>query len=307
MGWADSLKWWDGSSWRSSIFKPTAAFIAVGTQSTVTTITSIPTSVNGSASFTISGTVKTTGGANVTNGSAQLQVSTNGGTTWGNSVIGAATITAGVFTFTGVTEAGTYQWRVAYTAGAGFTNSTSAAKTVTRKVLTTYTKTYSANGSASYTGSGTKRTVSECYQGFFSSNNGRQKSVITFPTTPATDLAGANSIQKVELYLNFQHWGPDNGGTACVRKHSATSVPASWPPSGLGTDDDQTAWSTKTGAKWCDLASISGITTLSNWTGGSIRGFALVAPSDATEYYGYCAGNGQTGEPQLRITYDKWV
>jgi hypothetical protein len=303
------LKYWDGAKWRPDPYLPAITLNAAGNLNTVTAITSIPTSVAPGATFTISGTVKTTGGANATTGTVQLQYSVVVGVWEDYST--SMSITAGVFSKTGVTQTTGRLWRASYTAGAGFNDSYSSIKTVTTSTLTTLIATYNTNGTRSYRGDGSNRGTAEIYQGYFDSTNDQQRSVICFPTSIASDLTGAYDIQKVELYLDCLHWGNSSGGTAVVRSHSNTSVPGTWGGvTGLSSDDDRTAWSSKSGSKWCDISqgiNSPQILTLSNWTSGAIRGVALYAGSNAAEYYGYFAGNGQANEPKLRITYRKYV
>lgn len=307
------LKVWDGAGWVSDPIPQSITLNYPGggvDLNTVTSITSVPSSVTPTDVFSISGTVKTTAGANATTGSVQLSYSITGGVSWVDYST-PMTISAGTFSKTGVSQSTGRLWRALYTAGVGFNDSYSAVKTVTNKVLTSFTKTYSCNATRSYDGDGSNRGSDEIYQGYISSVHDRQRSIICFPTTVASDLTGAYDIQSVELYLKCLHWGPDSGGTAVVRSHSETSPPSTWGGvSGLSSDDDRTAWSSKTGAKWCDVSqgiNSPQILTVNNWVTGTIRGLALYPTSDATEYYGYFAGNGQSGEPQLRITYRKYV
>lgn len=132
--------------------------------------------------------------------------------------------------------------------------------------------------------------------------------MITFPTTIDADLAGAVDITKLEVYLNALHWGPGNGGTARIRTHSNTSVPSTWSGVDYSSGYVDVSWSTKTGAKWCNLTEATSWLTPGEWSGTPTRrGIALYYGATDTEYYGYFAGNGETGEPQLRITYRKYV
>lgn len=274
--------------------------ITGGLQSTVTVITSIPSSVASGASFSASGTVKTPAGANITNGTVQMQY--NSGSGWQNRG-SAASVTAGTFTCTGLSQtSASLSWRALYTPGSGNAGSNSATKTVKATTVQTYTKTYPCIGSASYQQGGSMRSgVSEAYQGYYSSTNGNQRSVLIFDWAQiAADLAGA-TITKTEIYLNALHWGPDSGGTAIIGTHTYTSVPAS-NPSTANADLDRVAWSTKTGGKWSTITNAIG----NGLKAGTSKGILLgPGPSTALEYYGYFAGNGQTGEPQLRITYTK--
>ncbi len=167
---------------------------------------------------------------------------------------------------------------------------------------TQYVKTYSANGSASYQGDDDIRSgIDECYQGQYSSTNGNQYSVILFPySTIASDLSGA-TINKVEVYLNNNHWYNNSGGTAVIGYHNSATTPSSFTyPS--STDDITQASFTYGQAKWVTVNNSIG-TAFKN---GTAKGILLgKGPSTSKTYYGYFAGNGQSGEPQLRITYTK--
>jgi hypothetical protein len=301
MGVRDRVKWWDGTDWRPVLAQPAVGFVPVGDQPTVTTITSIPTSVNGSATFNITGTVKTTTGANA---SGTVQAQWLNGSTWTNAGT-AVSVVSGGYTLTGLSETATRSWRVSFTASAGFLNSVSTTKTVTRKVLTSFTTVYNPTWVMSYAGDNSQRGADPLYQGYFSSTWGNQKSAMRFPySTIRSDIGTDGTVTKVELYLNAEHWGPDSGGTVRIRTHTdtASTAPTSYASvSGVGGSEDTTAWSTKTGAKWCDITSLG----TSAWK-TTLTGCVLVSSSTATEYYGYFTGSG-TGKPQLRVTYEKWV
>jgi hypothetical protein len=165
----------------------------------------------------------------------------------------------------------------------------------------TYTKTYSANGSASFQSDGDNRGVSSCYQGYYSSTNGNQFSLISFPyATIQADLAGA-TITKTELYLNNNHFYSNSGGTAIIGTHNQTSVSGNHPSSQVN-DNLDTETFTYGQAKWFTVTNTIGNAFKNN----TAKGIALgPAPSNSQSYYGYFAGNGESGEPQLRITYQK--
>lgn len=165
-----------------------------------------------------------------------------------------------------------------------------------------YVKTYSASGSASYQGDDDIRSgIDECYQGQYSSTNGNQYSVILFPySTIASDLSGA-TINKVEVYLNNNHWYNNSGGTAVIGYHNSATTPSSFTyPS--STDNITQSSFTYGQAKWVTVDNSIG----NAFKNGTAKGILLgKGPSTSKTYYGYFAGNGQSGEPQLRITYTK--
>lgn len=301
--WPENLKYWDGTQWRPAFDLPACSVVAVGGGSSATTTTlTAPSSVNGGASFTLSGTVKTVSGANATNGSVQLQYNTGSG--WTNYST-SMSITAGTFSKGSVTETETRQWRAVYTPTSTFLTSTSTTKTVTRKELTTLTKTYNCTASASYRSDGTKRTDTDhCYQGYISSVNGNQLTMLIFPqSTINSDLSGIEDITKVELFLNALHWGPDSGGTAVINEHTQTSLPAS-NPTYATTNRTLIPWSTKTGSKWCNLPTVIG----DRIRAGTMKGLTLgQGVTTSSEYYGYFSGATESYLPKLRITYREYV
>lgn len=164
-----------------------------------------------------------------------------------------------------------------------------------------YTKTYSATSTASYQSSGSNRGLVECYQGYYSSTNGNGYSMIGFSdATIRSDLAGA-TIQKVELFLTNKHWYQNSGGTAVIGTHNQSSLSGSHPSSQL-TDDIIRYHYDLGQAKWVDIGTSIGNALRDNTAKGICLG---PGPTTSSLYYGYFAGNGQTGEPQLRITYTK--
>ncbi|MGI5401948.1 hypothetical protein ACQEVG_21390 [Streptomyces sp. CA-135486] len=159
---------------------------------------------------------------------------------------------------------------------------------------TTYTKTYSASWSGSYANRSGYNSYygNSCMQGYYSSNNGVQASLIGFPAQLATDLSGA-TIQKAEIYLYFEHWYYASGGTAVIRAHSHASRPAKY---SCDTEAKSISWSRNQG-KWVDITAVFDST---KW-----RGIALDPNSSNRISYGRARGVGQTYPPKLRVTYTK--
>jgi hypothetical protein len=164
-----------------------------------------------------------------------------------------------------------------------------------------YVKTYSAQWSESYQEDGDGRNVSECYQGRFSSTNGNQFSLIGLPySTIQSDLSGA-TIDKVEIYLNNNHWYQNSGGTAVIGTHTYATEPATASLANVSENLDTESF-TYGQAKWFTVTNTIGTKLRDN----TAKGIALgPGNSTSTTYYGYFAGNGQSGDPQIRITYTK--
>ncbi|MFE1289616.1 hypothetical protein [Streptomyces sp. NPDC058751] len=157
-----------------------------------------------------------------------------------------------------------------------------------------YTKTYSATWSGSYAARGSYNSYygNSCYQGYFSSTNGMQASLIGFSSALATDLAGA-TIQKAEVYLYFDHWYYNAGGSAVIKAHSHASRPSTF---SCDSESKTVAWAKSVG-KWVDITSVFDST---KW-----RGIALDPNNSSLNYYGRARGYGQTNPPKLRVTYTK--
>ncbi|MFI9078810.1 hypothetical protein ACIGW8_20425 [Streptomyces sioyaensis] len=157
-----------------------------------------------------------------------------------------------------------------------------------------YTKTYACSWSGSYTNRGSYNSYygNSCYQGYYSSTNGTQGSLIGFPSSLGTDLSGA-TIQKADVYLYFDHWYSNSGGKAVIKAHSFTSRPSTF----SSDPESQTiSWARNEG-KWVDITSVFDST---KW-----RGIALDPNSTSSTYYGRARGYGQTNPPKLRVTYTK--
>lgn len=177
--------------------------------------------------------------------------------------------------------------------------------------VTSHTKTYSATSSASFDENGNNRVGFDgghCYQGYYSGTNGNQFSLIGFDyATIQSDLSGA-TITKTELYLNNLHWYNNSGGTAVVGTHNQSSVSGNHSYSQV-TDNINQFGSWAVGqAKWVTLNNSIGNAFKNNTAKGIALGKGQTAGgslSTSHTYYGYFAGNGQSGEPQLRITYTK--
>ncbi|MDH6449681.1 hypothetical protein M2155_002089 [Streptomyces sp. SAI-119] len=157
-----------------------------------------------------------------------------------------------------------------------------------------YTKTYNATWSGSYAARGSYNSYfgNSCYQGYYSSTNGMQASLIGFSSSLGTDLSGA-TIQKAEVYLYFDHWYNNSGGKAVIKAHGFTSRPSTF---SCDPESKTISWAKNEG-KWVDITSVFDST---KW-----RGIALDPNASGLTYYGRARGYGQTNPPKLRVTYTK--
>ncbi|MGX1268109.1 hypothetical protein [Streptomyces phaeoluteigriseus] len=96
-------------------------------------------------------------------------------------------------------------------------------------VKKTYTKTYGAIWSGSYASRGAYNSYygNQMMCGYYSSTNGVQASLVGFNAQLATDLSGA-TIAKAEVYLYFDHWYSNAGGTAVIKAHKHASRPSTF-------------------------------------------------------------------------------
>lgn len=156
----------------------------------------------------------------------------------------------------------------------------------------TYTKTYNSTGWAMYQQSGTKKTSADDVKQGYSSYDGDAKGLWVFPSMTG-DLTGA-TVKKIEVYLYANHWYYNSGGTALIKTHAYTSVPASSPS--MSTAISSSNWP-KPGGRWVKLPS----STYAGFKSGSNRGIG-VGPAGTTNllYYGRFSTSAK-----IRVTYEK--
>ncbi|WP_435060382.1 hypothetical protein [Streptomyces sp. bgisy060] len=157
-----------------------------------------------------------------------------------------------------------------------------------------YTRTYNATWSGSYANRSSYNSYygTKMMQGYYSSTNGIQSSLVGFPSSLGTDLAGA-TINKAEIYLYFDHWYYNGGGKAVIKAHKHTSRPSTF---SCDSEAMTVSWA-KNAGKWVDITSVFDSTS---W-----RGIALDPNTSDKNYYGRARGYGETYPPQLRVTYTK--
>lgn len=167
-----------------------------------------------------------------------------------------------------------------------------------------YTKTYTAQWSESYQGDGSSRGSFDnghCFQGYYSSTNGNQFSLVGLPeSTIVSDLTGATII-KTEIYLDNQHFYSNGGGTVYVGTHEYASAPSNASLSNVRERLDSESFSYNQ-AKWFTVTN----TIATDFLNNSAKGIAIgPAPSNSQSYYSYFSGAGESNPPKLRITYSK--
>ncbi|MDJ0464976.1 hypothetical protein [Streptomyces sp. H27-C3] len=157
-----------------------------------------------------------------------------------------------------------------------------------------YVKTYGAIWSGSYARRAGYNSYygNQMLQGYYSSTNGTQASLVGFGGSLSSDLSGA-TINKAELYLYFAHWYSNAGGKAVIKAHGLTSRPSTF---SSDSEAMTVSWARNQG-KWVDITAIFDST---KW-----RGIALDPNSTSSTYYGRATGVGEGNPPQLRVTYTK--
>lgn len=170
--------------------------------------------------------------------------------------------------------------------------------------VTTYTKTYSAVWSGSYSSSNGYISYygNDCNQGFYSSQYGNMKSLIGFNYAQIrNDLNGA-TINKITFTGYASHWYRNSGGTAVIGTHNYGNRPGVI--SGNVNLDRQrsTGWP-KPAKRTVTLPNSWG----NEFRDGATSGITLgPGPDTSTLYYGRFTGAGAGGNtPTLTITYTK--
>ena len=159
--------------------------------------------------------------------------------------------------------------------------------------LKNYTKVYQANDSRSYYTSGGHYTYnsSKMYQGNSPAVGGLQ-SIAKFPSMTG-DLSGA-TITGVRVYLYYNFWYYNSGGTAKIGLHGQTGLPSSKPS--ITQVVTSSSWP-KPGGRWVNIPS-------QYWNGfktGQWRGVAIGDGSPSTSEYGYANGTST----RIEIKYKK--
>lgn len=154
-----------------------------------------------------------------------------------------------------------------------------------------------ATWNSTYKGDGERRTdTPDTIQGY-QSIIGNQKGLIGFDNGIASMINKGNSptVDRVEVYIYFNHWFYNAGGTAVLGTHDATGPPGSWPGVGVLTDRMRIGGWPKPGGRWIDITSLSA----DGWRTGTNRGVSLgPGPSNDVEYYGRA-----TSDAAIRIWY----
>lgn len=169
-----------------------------------------------------------------------------------------------------------------------------------------YTKTWTATWTRGYNGGGAQISAGANHdQGYWSGTNGNTKAAIGFNDVDIRQklngVANAD-ILKVEVYLYYNHWYYNSGGTAIIGTHSDRGIPGSWDAiAGKQTDQNRSANWPKPGGRWVDVTGMG-----PGFKSGSNTGFLIgPGPNTSKEFYGTFNGASQNNPPKLRITYKK--
>jgi len=176
--------------------------------------------------------------------------------------------------------------------------------TPTKPPVQQYTKTYTAQWSESYSSNGASRgsyANGNCFQGYYSSTNGNQFSLVGLPeSTIASDLAGATVI-KTEIYLQNEHWFSADGGTVYVGTHTYANAPSNASSSNYKPRMSSGSFSYGQG-RWFTVSNSLANDFKTNGARGIVIG---PAPSNSQNYYGFFSGAAESRPPKMRITYSK--
>lgn len=180
-------------------------------------------------------------------------------------------------------------------------------------VTTRYTDSFSAIWSESYDGDSNVKpsqyTLGRLYQGRYGHHNtidniyynpiywGSQRSLIGFNVNDIQRKLSGATIQKVELYLNNEHFWYAKGGKASIVSHNFSNRPNKFNYVGSLTESSFT----KGQSKWVTLPLSVG----NQLKRGSVTGFGLFKNTNDLDYYGYFSGATSSSRPVLRVTYTK--
>lgn len=217
-----------------------------------------------------------------------------------------------VAVITGLTSGTSYRITVRAIDEAGIESNLSEATskkttgtTVADSPLTTYTDTFTANWSRSYTGSGVAATWhgTDCYQGVVDGGNGNYRSLIGFDDEKIRSKTSGADIVSCEVFLYFEHWYNNSGGTAVIGTHNYDNRPTTWSNSNVNQDRVRSSGWPKPGGRWVNLGETIG----NNFRTGTAKGIALgPGPSSGHVYYGRALGSTEGNRtPVLRIKYRK--
>lgn len=159
----------------------------------------------------------------------------------------------------------------------------------------TITRKYAASWSQLYQGDNGKNTfLTGLAQGYWSGTNGNQRSLIGFPSSTIQSDHSGRTITRVRVYLYFEHWLLNSGGTAIIGHHGHSSAPSSF---SANTDNVRSADWPKPGGRWVKYN-----VGVSDWLSGAKRGIAIgPGPSTAALYYGRARAHNESAPPVLEI------
>lgn len=151
-------------------------------------------------------------------------------------------------------------------------------------VINYYTE-YALTGASSYNGSNGYYAYMEnkMFQGQSPAGQGNLKSIATFQSM-TTDLQNA-TITDMRVFLNFESWYYNAGGTVHIGLHGFSTPPATFSHS---TPDAMiSAGWPRPGGRWVNIPS-------AYWAGfkaGTYKGISLSAPGGDYQYYGFATEN----------------
>lgn len=179
-----------------------------------------------------------------------------------------------------------------------------SSKKPTAPAPTKHTTSFNATYSRTYTSSGatTWDDSAYCYQGFYDSNRGNNRSLVGFNAgSIQSTLAGATKITG-KFTFKVAHSYYNAGCTAVIGTHKYGSKPSTWSTANVYEGQSQ---------RGSCVAGHTYTVNLSAWQcwafqTGAVTGMAFgPGPSTSLTYYGFMYGATQGGKPSLTFTYYK--
>lgn len=169
---------------------------------------------------------------------------------------------------------------------------------------TTYKRTFRATWSRSYDGDGSTRSpdTEDCYQGYYGSIHGRQRSLVGFDYAAIQSALSGATVLSVKLTFKVKYRAWSDGLDVVVSVHDYTSKPGTW--SGARVDENEASRNNcNQGSTYTVDLSAHG----NDFKTGGVTGVGFgPGASNAHAIYGRIHGvDAGTSRPYLTITYRK--
>jgi hypothetical protein len=167
--------------------------------------------------------------------------------------------------------------------------------------VSNYTTDFFATWYQTYKETGAQKTDTTANQGYYSSSDGNQRSLVGFDYAAIQAALSGATITSIKLTAYAEHWYLNAGGTAVIGTHSYTSKPSTWADGSVNQNRQTSSGWPKPGSRTVTLAAAFG----TDFQSGAARGIAFgPGINETTTYYGKFTGSGAS-RPKLTITYTK--